>query len=82
MAAFNHFDSDGSGSIDMSELGVAMKSLGFEPRKEEVRAMIASVDKSENKEGFIDFNEFLELLQQKMCEKDTKEVCPRSPTLV
>ena len=44
--------------------------------------MIASVDKSENKEGFIDFNEFLELLQQKMCETDTKEVCPRSPTLV
>ena len=67
---------------DATALKVVLRALGFEPRKEEVRAMIASVDKSENKEGFIDFNEFLELLQQKMCETDTKEVCPRSPTLV
>ena len=80
--AFDLFDSEGQGVIDATALKVVLRALGFEPRKEEVRAMIASVDKSENKEGFIDFNEFLELLQQKMCETDTKEVCPRSPTLV
>ena len=75
--AFDLFDAEGQGVIDATALKVVLRALGFEPRKEEVRAMIASVDKSENKEGFIDFNEFLELLQQKMCEKDTKEVCPR-----
>ena len=80
--AFDLFDSEGQGVIDATALKVVLRALGFEPRTEEVRAMIASVDKSENKEGFIDFNEFLELLQQKMCETDTKEVCPRSPTLV
>ena len=80
--AFDLFDSEGQGVIDATALKVVLRALGFEPRKEEVRAMIASVGKSENKEGFIDFNEFLELLQQKMCETDTKEVCPRSPTLV
>ena len=39
--AFDLFDTDGSGSIDAKELKVAMRALGFEPRKEEVRRMIA-----------------------------------------
>ncbi|KOO34086.1 centrin-like protein [Chrysochromulina tobinii] len=76
--AFDLFDAEGQGVIDATALKVVLRALGFEPRKEEVRAMIASVDKSENKEGFIDFNEFLELLQQKMCEKDTKEDAMRA----
>ena len=61
--------------IDANALKVVLRALGFEPRKEEVRAMIASVDKSGTNEGLIDFNEFLEILEQKMGEPDTKEVC-------
>ena len=32
--AFDLFDTDGSGTIDAKELKVAMRALGFEPKKE------------------------------------------------
>ena len=38
------FDTDGSGSIDSKELKVAMRALGFEPKKEEIQKMISDVD--------------------------------------
>ena len=71
--AFDLFDQDGQGVIDASALKVVLRALGFEPRKEEVAAMIASVNANGDSSGMIDFNEFLELLQIKMSEKDTKE---------
>uniref|UniRef100_A0A8C2MVS3 EF-hand domain-containing protein n=1 Tax=Cricetulus griseus TaxID=10029 RepID=A0A8C2MVS3_CRIGR len=43
--AFDLFDSDGSGTIDVKELKVALRALGFEPRKEEMTKMISEVDK-------------------------------------
>ncbi|KAJ3259789.1 Centrin-1 [Boothiomyces macroporosus] len=69
--AFDLFDTDGSGTIDVKELKVAMRALGFEPKKEEIKKMMVDVDKSGT--GKIDFNEFLELMTQKMAEKDSKE---------
>lgn len=39
------FDADGSGTIDVKELKVAMRALGFEPKKEEIKKMIADIDK-------------------------------------
>ena len=65
------FDADGSGTIDVKELKVAMRALGFEPKKEEIKKMIADIDKEGA--GTIDFNDFLTLMSQKMSEKDTKE---------
>lgn len=50
-----------SGVIDASALKVVLRALGFEPRKEEVKKMIASIDGAATS-GTIDFNEFLELL--------------------
>ncbi len=61
------FDLDGSGTISCNELKVAMRALGFEPKKEEIKKLIAEVDK-EGK-GEIDFNEFLELMARKMVTK-------------
>jgi Ca2+-binding EF-hand superfamily protein len=69
--AFDLFDTEGQGVIDANALKVVLRALGFEPRKEEVAGMIASIDSSSN--GLIDFNEFLGLLLLKMGEKDTKE---------
>ena len=43
--AFDLFDTDGSGNIDQKELKVAMRALGFEPKREEIKKMIADVDK-------------------------------------
>lgn len=41
-----------------------MRALGFEPKKEEIKKMIADVDK-EGK-GVIEFQDFLELMTVKM----------------
>ncbi|CAF0746074.1 unnamed protein product [Adineta steineri] len=69
--AFDLFDADGSGTIDVKELKVAMRALGFEPKKEEIKKMITDIQK-ENA-GTIDFNDFLQLMSHKMAEKDSKE---------
>ncbi|CAD5114254.1 DgyrCDS3395 [Dimorphilus gyrociliatus] len=69
--AFDLFDADGSGTIDAKELKVAMRALGFEPKREEIKKMIADIDKEGT--GTIDFNDFLQMMSQKMSEKDSKE---------
>ena len=42
--AFNLFDTDHSGSIDYRELKAAMRALGFEVKKEELRKMITDIE--------------------------------------
>jgi Ca2+-binding EF-hand superfamily protein len=72
--AFDLFDQDGQGVIDASALKVVLRALGFEPRKEEVKRMIASVDRTGG--GTIDFNEFLELLLAKMVRAGPPQRAP------
>ena len=43
---------------------MAMRALGFEPKKEEIKKMISDIDKDGN--GTIDFQEFLEMMTSKM----------------
>merc|ERR1712010_104875 len=69
--AFELFDTDGSGSIDSKELKVAMRALGFEPKKDEIHKMIADVDDSGD--GEIDFDEFMKMMTTKMGEKDSRD---------
>ncbi|KAK6473589.1 centrin-1 [Huso huso] len=69
--AFDLFDTDGSGYIDVKELKVAMRALGFEPKKEEIKKMIVEIDKEGT--GKIDFSDFLAVMTHKMVEKDSKE---------
>jgi hypothetical protein len=47
------------------------RALGFEPKKEEVKKMIADIDKDGS--GTIDFDEFLTMMTAKMGERDSKE---------
>lgn len=54
------------------ELKVAMRALGFEPKKEEIKKMIADIDKDGS--GTIDFEEFLQMMTAKMGERDSREV--------
>merc|ERR1712118_409588 len=69
--AFELFDTDGSGSVDAKELKVAMRALGFEPKKDEIAKMIADVDDSGD--GEIDFDEFMVMMTAKMGEKDSRD---------
>merc|ERR1711931_34187 len=69
--AFDLFDTDGTGTINIKELKVALRALGFEPKKEELKILIQEVDADTN--GSIDFNDFLKIMSQKMNERDPKD---------
>lgn len=56
--AFDLFDTNGSGIIDMKDLKVALRALGFEPAKEEIKRLISDLnnsnsnrDREKDKEG-------------------------------
>jgi centrin-1 len=61
--AFDLFDSEGKGTIDAAELKIAMRALGFEPKKEEVKKTLSDIDKF--KDGSIKFEEFMEIMTNK-----------------
>ena len=69
--AFDLFDTDGTGKIDAKELKVAMRALGFEPKREEIRRMISELDRSGS--GAIEYQDFLDLMTYKMGERDPIE---------
>ena len=62
--AFEAFDKDGNGSITVRELGTVMRSLGQNLSEAEIKEMIDIVD--EDKNGTIDFQEFLHLIARKL----------------
>ena len=69
--AFDLFDTDGSGSIDSKELEVAMRALGFEPKKEEIQKMILDVD--DDRSGTTEYEEFLKMMTLKILNQDSKD---------
>eukprot|EP01052_Picozoa_sp_SAG31_P001240 SAG31_NODE_41_length_31342_cov_8.029286_30_plen_879_part_00 len=54
--AFRNFDEDGSGSIDASELKLALQHMGLKLSAAEISALLTSADKDGN--GEIDMDEF------------------------
>ncbi|KAH7445583.1 hypothetical protein KP509_01G015900 [Ceratopteris richardii] len=69
--AFSLFDKDGDGNITMLELGTVMRSLGQDPTDAELQEMINEVDADRN--GTIDFPEFLGLMARKLKDTDSEE---------
>eukprot|EP01132_Coremiostelium_polycephalum_P006765 gene6765-8390_t len=69
--AFALFDKDGDGCITTKELGTVMRSLGQNPTEAELSDMINEVDADKN--GTIDFPEFLTMMARKMADTDTEE---------
>ncbi|KAF5737768.1 putative Polcalcin Jun o [Tripterygium wilfordii] len=56
---FRKFDVNGDGKISSAELGSIMSSLGQSATEEELQKMIKEIDA--DGDGYIDFNEFVEL---------------------
>merc|ERR1719433_738727 len=68
--AFNLFDTEHSGAIDARELKAALRALGFEVKKEDVRRMLADVGKDPSQP--IDFNDFKEMMRDRMPDKNSR----------
>ena len=64
------FDTDGTGRIDVKELKVTMRALGFEPKKEDIKKCLADLGKDGN--STIDFNDFYQIMEIKMGDRDSK----------
>lgn len=62
---------DAQGTITTKELGTVMRSLGQNPTEAELKDMISEVDADKN--GTIDFPEFLSLMARKMKDSDSEE---------
>lgn len=69
--AFNLFDTEHSGTIDARELKAALRALGFEVKKEDVRRMLSDVGKDPSQP--IDFNDFCEMMRGRMPDKNSRD---------
>lgn len=66
--AFKMFDKDGNGTMNIKELGVAMRTLGLNPTEEELLNMVNEYDVDGN--GKIDFFEFCKMMKEMNKETD------------
>ena len=72
--AFDLFDTNGTGKIDPKELKAAMQSLGFDSKNPTIFQLIADLDTPEAaKNGGIDFDNFVEAINNKLGDKESKE---------
>jgi len=69
--AFDLFDTDKSGEIDVAELKQALLNLGIDTKNQTLQNMLADIDK--NGDANIDFDEFINMMTAKMSDKDTRE---------
>ena len=72
--AFDLFDTNQTGKIDPKELKAAMQSLGFDTKNPTIFQMISELDTPDSqKKGGIDFDTFVEAINNKLGDKETKE---------
>ena len=62
--AFDLFDAEKKGSIDLHELKVLMRALGFQVKKPEVVKMVHEVDP--HNEGIVNFDQFMDISALRM----------------
>eukprot|EP00697_Spironema_sp_BW2_P011483 gnl/Spiro4/27185_TR13521_c0_g1_i2.p1 gnl/Spiro4/27185_TR13521_c0_g1~~gnl/Spiro4/27185_TR13521_c0_g1_i2.p1 ORF type:complete len:640 (+),score=193.86 gnl/Spiro4/27185_TR13521_c0_g1_i2:37-1920(+) len=72
VATFVKFDRDHSGTIDLSEVAAALRSVGLSPSAEALRGMIQAADLDHS--GTIAFNEFVAIYLQ---AQSTSHTSPR-----
>jgi Ca2+-binding EF-hand superfamily protein len=72
--AFDLFDTNGTGKIDPKELKLAMQSLGFDTKNPTIFQLISELDTPEAaKRGGIDFDNFVDAINNKLGDKESKD---------
>jgi calcium-dependent protein kinase len=82
-AAFRHFDRDKNGSISKAELRETLKDLnGIElfATEAEVNRVLEEVDS--NNDGVIQFDEFMDMMRQKMVPPEVQDTLKKTKSLV
>lgn len=70
--AFNLFDTEGKGSIDVRELKAAFRALGFQVKKAEIRQLFIDMDKDLSS-AMVTYDEFVEMVTPRMQNRDSRE---------
>lgn len=70
--AFNLFDSENKGTIDVRELKAAFRALGFLVKKNEIRQMFVDLDKDLSS-ATVTFDEFVEMVTPRMKNRDSRD---------
>ena len=72
--AFDLFDTNGTGKIDPKELKAAMQSLGFDSKNPTIYQLSADLDTPQSeKNGGISFDDFVDAINDKLGDKESKE---------
>ena len=79
--AFEIVDKDGTGNVDIKDLKVILRALGFEPQKDEKKKLLSIINRSDDEEnakkGYstntIDFEEFKKIMNNKLKESEEIE---------
>ena len=69
--AFGLFDSDNKGALDARELKAAIRAMGFDVKKDQVRKMMQDIGREPNQ--LISQPDFFEIMRDKMQEKGSRE---------
>ena len=69
--AFGLFDSDNKGALDARELKAAIRAMGFDIKKDQVRKMMQGIGREPTQ--LISQTDFFEIMRDKMQEKGSKE---------
>ena len=69
--AFDLFDTDGSKKMDIKELKIAFRALGFEPSQQEIKNLVAEYVPEDT--GVIEWVDFLEMMRAKVTQRDPQE---------
>lgn len=68
--AFNLFDTEHAGTIEVRELKAAFRALGFEAKKAELRRLLGELDV---RASTVTLDEFVEMVTPKMQTRDSRE---------
>ncbi|KAJ3236429.1 hypothetical protein HDU81_010812 [Chytriomyces hyalinus] len=78
---FNLFDTDGSASIDPSELRIVMRALGFNLTEEEAEEISKIFERAPDEDDSLSFEEFLFVMAIKLSQKDETAEMKKSFTV-